>query len=37
MPFDTNKERHFYFGDVFFKNFAGVFDFNQGRLGMALS
>ena len=37
MPFDLTKERHFYFGDVFFMNFAGVFDFTSGKIGMALS
>ena len=37
MPFDIEKERHFYFGDVFFMNYAGVFDFTEGKIGMALS
>ena len=37
MPFDLSAERHFYFGDIFFENFAGVFDFSAGKLGMALS
>ena len=37
MPFDLEKERHFYFGDVFFMNYAGVFDFTEGKIGMALS
>lgn len=26
MPYDTSVERHFYFGDIFFKSFVGVFD-----------
>ena len=37
MPFDLDIERHFYFGDVFFMNYAGVFDFTEGKIGMALS
>lgn len=37
MPYDSTAERHFYFGDIFFENFAGVFDFSSGKLGMALS
>lgn len=24
--FDSTTERHFYFGDVFFKQFIGIFD-----------
>lgn len=26
VPFDTDLERHFYFGDIFFKSYVGVFD-----------
>lgn len=37
MPFDLTSERHFYFGDIFFENFAGIFDFASGKVGMALS
>jgi len=37
MPFDMYTERHFYFGDIFYENFAGIFDFNTGKIGMALS
>lgn len=37
MPWDSTTERHFYFGDIFFKSFVGVFDISSGRLGMAKS
>jgi len=26
MPYDTDTERHFYFGNVFFQQFVGIFD-----------
>ena len=37
MPFDTTVERHFFFGDIFFKSFVGVFNFDTMQLGMAKS
>lgn len=35
--FDITTERHFYFGDVFFKQFVGIFDMANGFMGMAKS
>jgi len=35
--FDTDAERHFYFGDVFFKQYVGIFDQGNGLMGVALS
>ena len=35
--FDIDTERHFYFGDVFFKQFVGIFDMANGFMGMAKS
>ena len=35
--FDITTERHFYFGDVFFKQFVGIFDIGNSLLGMAKS
>lgn len=35
--FDITSERHFYFGDVFFKQFVGIFDIGNSLLGMAKS
>ena len=35
--FNITEERHFYFGDLFFKQFVGIFDQGNGMLGMALS
>jgi len=35
--FDITQERHFYFGDIFFKQFVGIFDMANGMLGMAKS
>jgi len=32
-----NSERHFWFGDVFFKSFVGVFDIENQKLGMGKS
>lgn len=32
-----NNERHFWFGDVFFKSFVGVFDIENQQLGMGKS
>ena len=37
MPFDQDNERHFYFGNAFFKNFVGIFDQETGVMGMAKS
>ena len=37
MPFDETLERHFYFGNTFFKNFVGVFNQTAGQMGMAKS
>ena len=37
MPFDQQTERHFYFGDVFFKSFVGVFDSENNMMGLAKS
>ena len=35
--FNIDEERHFYFGDIFFKQFVGIFDMANGLLGMAKS
>ena len=35
--YDITQERHFYFGDVFFKQFVGIFDLTNGLMGMAKS
>lgn len=37
VPFDTDVERHFYFGDIFFKSYVGVFDQESAQIGMAVS
>ncbi len=37
MPFNETAERHFYFGDTFFKSYVGVFDQESGQMGMAVS
>jgi len=37
MPYDTTTERRFYFGDIFFKSFVGVFDLQNQMLGMGKS
>lgn len=45
MPFDSTKEKHFYFGEAFFKSFTGIFEIggnsengsNPRRLGFAKS
>ena len=34
---DPDTERHFYFGDVFFKQFIGIFDQGNGMMGLAQS
>lgn len=34
---DIATERHFYFGDIFFKQFVGVFDQGNNLLGLAKS
>ena len=35
--FNPDTERHFYFGDVFFKQFVGIFDQGAGVMGIAQS
>ena len=35
--FNITEERHFYFGDIFFKQFVGIFDMANGLVGMAKS
>jgi hypothetical protein len=35
--FDIDAERHFYFGDIFFKQFVGIFDLGNKLLGFAKS
>ena len=35
--FNPDTERHFYFGDVFFKQFVGIFDQGAGAMGIAQS
>lgn len=37
MPYDESTQRHFYFGDVFFKQFMGIFDQGNNKMGIALS
>ena len=37
MPVGDNGERNFWFGDVFFKSFAGVFDLANQQIGMVKS
>ena len=35
--FNITEERHFYFGDIFFKQFVGIFDMANGLVGFAKS
>lgn len=37
MPYDEDTQRHFYFGNVFFKQFVGIFDAGNDKFGLALS
>ena len=37
MPFDITTERHFYFGNIFFQQFVGIFDQEYKTIGMAQS
>jgi len=37
MPYDIDTERHFYFGNIFFQQYVGIFDQQNKAIGMALS
>ena len=37
MPYDIDTERHFYFGNIFFQQYVGIFDQENKSIGMALS